>query len=560
MSKLEEVAKLLSSGKVSLMDLVDKGLDPKIITEIEECAERLKFLELKENSTTKLKDFILFTKPDYDMGFHHAVICDEIDHFLYSGQKEHDILVLQAPPRTGKSEIVSRRLPPYVMGKDPDKKVVFTTYAAELAKKINRDTQRIIDNPTYRLLFPNTRLNGSNVRSDARGSYIRTTDQYEIVGYEGSLKTVGCGGPLTGFGFDVGIIDDVVKDMKAALSPTQSETVWDWYTSVFLTRRAPNAKIIIMMTRWGENDLIGRVLADAKKNNSTKVKVLSFPMTYEEDAEHENLLDERMEDGEPLWPSWFDKEYCDLTKENVGSKVWASLYQQRPSPAGGAIFHRDWFNWYDELPEFDYTLLSLDAAFKDAQTSDYVVFGVWGVKGKRKYLIDMVRERLSFTNTCANLYILLAKYPDLTELLIEEKANGAAIINTLDEDPRIHIPIIPYNPTESKEARAFSVSPQVEAGQIYLPNTDYEGNHSKSWVFDYLDEMAAFPNAKNDDVVDMTTQLLIRVSKSTMGWMEAIMARGDVQETHIDARIKGLADKMGWNVHNPNNTKSGLDF
>ena len=463
---------------------------------------------------------------------------------------------------THNSEIVSRRLPAYILGKRPDSPVVFSTYSSDLSKKMNRDVQRIIDTPAYHDLFPETLLNRSNVRSASKGSYIRTTDMFEVVGKAGSYKSVGVGGPLTGFGFELGIIDDIVKDYASAMSGTVSDSTWNWWQSVFYTRKAKGAKIIIMMTRWTENDLIGRLLEEERKKGLDTVEVLSFPMVYDDSLDDLHPCDPRLENGEALWPSRFPEEDCLKIKNRLGSKIWTSLYQQSPIPDGGAIFNRNWFNFYRELPEFEYTFMSLDCAFKGTQTSDYVVFGIWGVKGKRKYLLDLVRDRMTFNTTLSTTYLLLAKHRDLTELVIEAKANGDAIISTIDNNPRITVPVYAFNPTSSKESRAASVAPQVEAGHVYLPDIDFEGNMDKDWVHAFIDEVIGFPNKKNDDQVDMFTQALIRASSSTMGWMEGILNAddSDIKNGHVDERIRGIADNMGWDIFNPNAGGLGFDF
>ena len=208
---IEGFQKLYEKGEITPSDMLEAGLDVSTIHRISEMHDRIEKLNEKEKATSTLKDFILYREDDYEMNWHHEVICDAIDDFLRPDNPK-EILILEAGPRTGKSQIVSRNLPAYYLGKNPDKSVVFATYASDLAKKMNRDVQRIIDSPVYSAVFPNTNLNSSNVRSTAKGNYVRTTDMFEIVGHAGSYKSVGVGGPLTGFGYNVGIIDDIIKD------------------------------------------------------------------------------------------------------------------------------------------------------------------------------------------------------------------------------------------------------------------------------------------------------------------------------------------------------------
>ena len=164
---------------------------------------------------------------------------------------------------------------------------------------------------------------------------------------------------------------------------------------------------------------------------------------------------------------------------------------------------------------------------------------------------------MSFNTTLATIYALIARFKGLTELIIEAKANGDAIISALNSNPKITIPIYPFTPTSSKESRAASVAPQLEAGQVWLPDTSYESNMDKDWVESFIEETSGFPNMKNDDQLDMMVQTLIRVSSSTMGWMEGIIeGDGIVSSENVSDTVEYLSKKMGWSAL----TGSGLDF
>lgn len=191
--------------------------------------------------------FTQYTKPDYETNWHHEVLCDHLDKFV-SGEIRR--LMVFMPQRQGKSELVSRRLPAYVFGRFPRASVMGCSYAADLSSRMNRDVQRIIDSPEYLKVFPGTRLYGKSVRSTSEGSYLRNSDIFEIVDYLGVYRSAGVGGGITGMGFDYGIIDDPVKDPKDAESEVVRESLWEWYTGAFWTRQAPNARILLTMTRW----------------------------------------------------------------------------------------------------------------------------------------------------------------------------------------------------------------------------------------------------------------------------------------------------------------------
>jgi hypothetical protein len=191
-----------------------------------------------------LLDFTTYTYPAYEVNWHHQLICSLLDDFA---TKSDQRLMVFAQPRSGKSELVSRRLPAYILGRDPDAWIIAASYGAELARSMNRDVQRIMDGDEYRRLFPATQLWGKNVRSMADGSYLRNSDMFEVVGRRGFYLGVGVGGSLTGRGAKYMILDDPVKNRKEANSPTYRQAVWEWYTSTFYTRLAPGGNILLIL-------------------------------------------------------------------------------------------------------------------------------------------------------------------------------------------------------------------------------------------------------------------------------------------------------------------------
>lgn len=409
--------------------------------------------------------------------------------------------MLFVPPRYGKSELASRRLPPFIYGRDPDAEVIAASYSAELSSSINRDVQRIIDSPEYHELFPETTLSRSaNSLTTATGHYMRNNDIFEIVGREGVYKSAGVGGGITGRGFKYGIIDDPYKNRKEAESKTTRNAVWDWYTSTFSTRKEKGAKILLILTRWHEDDLAGRLLKLAKDDpNADQWEVVSFPAI----ATGELHPADPREEGEPLWPEKFDLEDLKRTKASIGSYEWSALYQQKPSPAGGSIFKRHWFQYYTERPSyFDQILTSWDCTFKDNESSDYVAGQVWGRVGANYYLLDQYRDRMDFPTTIRSVVSLKNKWPRSYEILVEDKANGPAVISTLQNKIS---GIIPVNPEGGKVVRAQAVTAAVESGNVFLPDPSVA-----PWVGDFVEEAVSFPKGLNDDQVDAMTQALNR--------------------------------------------------
>lgn len=434
-----------------------------------------------------LVDFTQITFPHYSAQWFHVLLCERLDA-LYRGDIKR--LMVFMPPQHGKSELVSRRFPAYVLGRDPDTKIAVCTYSADLAARINRQIQRIIDDPIYNLLFPDTKLNTKNVVNDAKQSFVRNSDEFEIVGHTGCLKAVGVGGPLTGNPVDLAIIDDPIKDAVEGQSATDRNRKWEWYCEVLSTRLHNDSKVLLTMTRWHEDDLAGRILS----HEVGQWEILKLPYVKED----EYISCDPRATGEALWPDRHDIAKAQQMERN-SSRTYASLLQQRPAPLEGGIFKREWWKFYDVLPvKVNKLIMSWDCAFKGDSNSDYVVGMVIATSGVNAYIVDVVRGKYDFPNTVKQIQMLCAKYPYCQEKYIEEKANGAAIIQTL----RDQIPgLVPIVPRESKESRAQAISYLVEGGNVYLPS-------KASWRDGLLYEFSAFPNGANDDIVDAFTQAM----------------------------------------------------
>ena len=398
---------------------------------------------------------------------------------------------------THNSEIASRRFPAYALGRYPDLSFIATSYSADLASRMNRDVQRIIDSQEYKRIFPNTMLGGS---SRSQGSYLRNSDIFEIVDHKGTYRSAGVGGGITGMGGDIILIDDPIKDRAEADSVTIRNKVWDWYTSTLYTRLAPGGGLIVIQTRWHMDDLTGRLL----NPNSENWRVVNFPAIAEHDEKYRKT-------GEALHPERYDLAALNRIKNAVGSRDWAALYQQRPVPAEGAVFKQEWIKYYTQAslpPVFNTILISWDMTFKDSAASDFVVGQVWGKNGANFYLLDSVRGRWDFVKTLEMFQVLANKWPKALKKLVEDKANGTAIIQTLKKSIS---GIKAITPKESKEARAYSITPLWEAGNVFIPDPK-----TAAWVKDFEAEILSFPSAAHDDQVDAMTQALSELKTSTL--------------------------------------------
>ena len=450
---------------------------------IRRAENELRIREARNN----LLSFISVTYKDYKIGWVHQEICETLDNFLkdlIDGKRPR--LIITMPPRSGKSEIVSRRFPAYFLGKHPDLSIISVSYSASLAEDFSRDVQRIIDSDEYKKIFPNTKLSDKKDKN-----YKRTSDFFEIVDHKGVYCSAGVGGSITGKGCDILIIDDPIKNRQEANSETVRKKIYDWYSSTAYTRLSPIGGVIMMCTRWHLDDLIGKVLSD---KNQKPFHVISYPAIAEHDEPHRKQ-------GEALHPERFSLEILNEIKSTLSTADWLSLYQQKPVPEGGAIFETSKLRYYDESSEpkrFDQIVGSWDMTFKENKTSDFVVGQLWGRKGADFYLLDMVRDRMDFVKTLKVFINFANKHKNCNCWLVEDKANGTAIISTLKK----HISgIIPITPKESKQERAYAITPYLEAGNIFFPK-------NQNFTKDLEEEMLQFPAGAHDDTVDSMTQAL----------------------------------------------------
>jgi predicted phage terminase large subunit-like protein len=424
-------------------------------------------------------------------------------HLNYLIQKLEEVergecrrLMVFMPPRHGKSEVVSKKFPAWYLGRNPTKEMILTSYAKDIAadfSKIARDTL----NEWGPEIFGIRVASDSGAMSTWGVEGVPEGPNEQAKKYRGGLKAAGAGGAITGRGAHVAVIDDPFKGMEDSSSPTIREKIYQWYKSVLWTRLAPGGAIILVMTRWHEDDLAGRLVEEMQGKDGEQWDIVKFPAV----AEETDILGR--EPGEGLWLPRFGQEYYNKLKTNLGSRIFTALYQQRPSPAEGSMFKRKWFNFYKSPPaNFDQILQSWDCTFKDTETADFVVGQVWGKKGAEYYLLHEMRARMDLPETIAAIQNMTRLYPRALTKLVEDKANGPAVIQMLNKK----IPgLIPINPEGGKETRAAAVSPLFEAGNVYLPDPS-----TAPWVTDYIEELVTFPKGKNDDRVDATSQALVR--------------------------------------------------
>lgn len=408
-------------------------------------------------------------------------------------------LIITMPPQEGKSTRVAKDFIIWALTQNPDLRIVSGSYAQGLANRNGRAVRNTIT------AHPQLGLAIADDNS--------AVSEWQIHGHEGGLLSVGRGAGVTGRPADIIVIDDPIKDRKEADSQVVRDTVWDWWIDSLSTRLAPGAPVIVILTRWHEDDLAGRLVAAEDGHLWT---VLNIPAQ----ADHNPDVGET----DPLGRDPGDfmesargrtRRQWEAIKVRVGSRTWASLYQGRPRPQEGTILLREWWQQYDAplhvervdgsciVTHFDDLLISWDLTFKDTSTSDYVVGQVWMRREADAFLLDQVRGRMDFPATLRAFEALSAKWPQALLKVVEDKANGPAVIASL----RRRIPgIVPEEPQGSKEARASAVAPLAEARNVWLPSVKIA-----PWVTDLIEEAAAFPNGSHDDQVDALTQALNRL-------------------------------------------------
>lgn len=473
----------------------------------------------RRKAKTSLIDFIEYTFPNYQTNWHHRYLCDTLKDWIEGRCRR---LMVFMPPRAGKSQIVSCHLPAFLFGQMPECRIISASYAADLARKMNRSVQRIMMDPRYRKVFPDSRLNDSRVVA-GDGSYLRNSDEFEIVGSGGYYKCAGVGGGLTGRGFDFGIIDDPVKDRVEAESPTFRNRVWEWFTSVFYTRQQKDARILVTLTRWHEDDLAGRLLKQMDEGKGDDWRIIRFPMI----AEAEPAVDDPRSEGEPLWPERFPLQECHKIKSTVGTRDWSSLYQNSPRIEGGGSIKREWFRYFDLDTNLVATyskgekafrapipnalkFATMDCAFTTKNSSDYTVLGVWAYLPRGNIydllLLDRYRVKKEVPDLIPMMTAVQAKW-GLTQTLVETNSGGKAVYQFAQ---KAGVRVREYTATKDKEVRVSLAQPIFERGSILFPE-------NASWLSELEDEALAFPNAVHDDQVDMITMAVEAVEGGKIG-------------------------------------------
>lgn len=444
----------------------------------------------RELAKRSLLDFTTYTFPEYRVNWHHRLLCEYLDKFA-SGEIKR--LIVSMPPRHGKSELVSRRLPAYILGKFPDMQVMATSYGASLSQRMNRDVQRIIDSDLYRNVFPESKLFGKNVKTVAHGTWMRNSELFEIVGYRGAYRASGVGGGITGMGFDRGIIDDPIKDARQANSPTVRDSIAEWFHSTFYTRQQKDAGICITMTRWHLDDTVGRLVDAMSQEDGEQWEILELPAVML-DTDNKHPQDPREYD-EALWEDRYNREF--LRKVEIQNKfVFSALYQQKPIPIGEGLFDVSKIEIVDVEPNYLKKMRFYDMAVTVKKTSDYTAGALVGIGSDEIiYILHMYRVRKSPVMVKDDIIQNSKLDGHNTTIRLEAENAGRVQLDYLLREPELrHFTIDAVSPVGDKFTRATPFASRVNAGMVRMLRGP--------WNRSLLDELAMFPMAAHDDQVD----------------------------------------------------------
>jgi len=427
-------------------------------------------------------------------GRHHKLLCSALERFeAMVRAKQSPRLMIFMPPRHSKSEIASRRFPAWVVGRNPDWQLIASTYSGDFAADFGRDVRGIINDDPFRVLFP-----GVTLAKDSKAANRWGTN------HGGVYIAVGVGGATTGRGAHVFLIDDPIKDWAEAESKTIREARWNWYLSVARTRLMPGGGIVLIMTRWNDDDLAGRLLAQMESGEGERWEIVSLPALAVG-------LDDPLgrAPGDALWPDWFPLDALESVRRVLPTRHWNALYQQNPVPEEGDFFKAAWFHEYTEQPEHLTIYLAADYAVTDGG-GDFTELGVFGVDPNDDLYIldwwygqatadvwidrqlDLMELHCPIDCTGESGPIRRAIEPFLIKRMFERK-----VYTALDWLPSIH----------DKPTRARAFQGRASMGKVYLPK-------GKEWATRLLQQLLRFPAGATDDGVDVCSLIGRRLDRT----------------------------------------------
>ena len=427
-------------------------------------------------------DFVKHVYPGYKVGPHHLKLA-QIFEDIANGKKKR--VIVNIAPRHGKSELISYLAPAWFLGKHPHKKVIMASHTADLAVNFGRRVRNLVGMDTYKDVFPQVELQADSKSASRWGT-----------NFQGEYFAIGVGGALAGRGADLFIIDDPHSEQDAKTGrPDVFLPAWEWFQSGPLQRLMPGGAIIVVMTRWSKLDLTGQIVSQMNKEDGVdQWEVVEFPAIKE--------------DGEALWPEFWDVNELLAKKAALDIRYWNAQYMQNPVSEEGALIKREWWQIWDKEapPQCEFTIMSLDAAQEANNRSDYNALTTWGVffnEQTNNYaiiLLNAIKKRLEYPDLKA---LVLQEYkewqPD--SFMVEKKSSGSVLYQ---EMRRMGIPVQEFTPGKGQDkiSRVNAVSSLFHGGVVFAPE--------RRWAKDVIEECNDFPSGTNDDLVDSTTLALLR--------------------------------------------------
>ena len=467
----------------ALIDTLPVNEQEQLLTLANEYQASLK----REKAHVDFMSFVGMMWPGFINGRHHKVMAKKFEEIVEGKTRR---LIINMQPRHTKSEFASFLLPAWFLGKFPGKKIIQCSNTAELAVGFGRKVRNLLDSDVYTKVFP-----GIALRQDSKAAGRWATNK------SGEYFAIGVGGTVTGKGADLLIIDDPHSEQEAALAgndPSVFDKVHEWYTSGPRQRLQPGGSIVIVMTRWSKRDLTGQILKSALEREGDEWEVIDFPAILPSDK--------------PLWPEFWSYEELDALRTELPLSKWQAQYQQQPTSEQGALVKREWWKEWepDNPPSCEFIIQSWDTAFTKNERSDYSACTTWGVFYRNEnvedahiILLDAFKKRMEFPELKDKAYRHYMEYqPD--SFIVEAKASGAPLIYELRQ---MGIPVQEFTPTRGNDkiARINAVTDLFASGKVWAPRT--------RWAEEVMEEMASFPNSEHDDLVDSSTQALLRFRK-----------------------------------------------
>ena len=462
-----------------------KNLSPVKKQELLSLLEELEQAKNREKCHDEFMTFVGEMWSAFIHGKHHEIMADAFERVAKGDLKR---LIINMPPRHTKSEFASYLLPAWFLGRFPDKKIIQTAHTAELAVGFGRKVRNLVNSKDYKEVFPDVSL-----QSDSKAAGRWNTNK------GGEYFAIGVGGAVTGKGADLLIIDDPHSEQEGASADINVfNRTYEWYTSGQRQRLQPNGSIVVVMTRWHNKDLTGQVVdASIKRGGADQWEVIELPAI--------------MPSGNPLWAEFWKMEELQALKAELPNSKWMAQYQQDPTSEEGALVKREWWQIWEgrEPPQCEFVIQSWDTAFMKNQRADFSACTTWGVfyleddggmLAPNLILLDAYKERLEFPELKK---MAMEKYKAYTPdaFIVEAKAAGMPLIFELRA---MGIPVQEYTPSRGNDkiSRVNAVSDLFASGVVWCPET--------RWAEETMEEFAGFPNMEHDDLVDSTTQALLR--------------------------------------------------